>query len=236
MSLWLTAPVFLALVGVAWSQQSDSNQQLPPEKQKPATREPDTLPLPLGSPRAIQPGTIDPLTPGEKARLALKDTFGIRALANRALLAGLNHWMNHPEEWGGNMDAYGKRFASRWGRMTVRNAIELGSDLAFKTDPRYDRCDCIGFGARTGHAWKRVFVARRDDGSDFINVSRLAGAYMTPILTDQWYPARLNTWSHKLQSGTEFLGWRGVNNMVKEFWPEIKRKVLRRGANQKNQQ
>ncbi len=45
----------------------------------------DTLPLPIASPRAIQPGTIVPLTPGGKGRLALKNTFGIQSIGNRLL-------------------------------------------------------------------------------------------------------------------------------------------------------
>jgi hypothetical protein len=53
------------------------------------------------------------------------------------------------------------------------------------------------------------------------------------MITDQWYPARLNTWQHKLESGTWFLGWRGVNNMVKEFWPDIRR-TFKRNQNDQN--
>jgi hypothetical protein len=192
-------------------------------------QESKTLPLPLVSPRAVA-GPVEPLSAEEKARLAFKNTFGTRALANRALLAGLNQWMDHPEEWESGTRGYGKRFASRMGRLAVRNAVQLSTDLAFKTDPRYDRCDCAGFLPRAGHAWRRVLLARRDSGGEMIGVSRLAGAYVTPMITDQWYPARLNTWSHKLESGTWFLGWRGVNNMLKEFWPDIKRTFRRNGG------
>jgi len=133
--------------------------------------------------------------------------------------------MDHPEEWQSGMKGYGQRLASRYGRLAVRNGIQLSTDIAFKIDPRYDRCDCTGFFPRTGHALKRVLVARRDDGTEMISVSNLAGAYVTPMITDQWYPDRLNTWHHKAHTGTWFLGWRGVSNIVKEFWPEIKRTV-----------
>jgi hypothetical protein len=194
-------------------------------------QDPGTLPLPITSPRAVQPGT-PPLTASEKARLALKNVVGPSALVNRALLAGYNHWMDHPEEWSGNLDGYAQRYASRWTRLAVRHSIQLSADIAFKTDPRYDRCDCTGFRARTGHAIKRVFVQRRDNGGEMISVSRLAGAYVTPMITDQWYPDRLNTWSHKMQSGSMFLGWRAAHNFLKEFWPEITR-PLKRNRNQK---
>jgi hypothetical protein len=183
------------------------------------------LPLPIGSPRVLQPGTLEPLTAEQKAARALRNTIGLKPVANRALLAGINQWMDHPEEWGQGWDAYGKRFASRYMRLAVRNAVQLGADVAFKTDPRYDLCNCSGFLARTGHAWKRVLVARKDSGGETIAISRLAGAYVTPMITDQWYPERLNTWGHKLDSGSQFLMWRGVTNMIREFWPEISRKV-----------
>jgi hypothetical protein len=114
------------------------------------------------------------------------------------------------------------------GRLAVRNAIQLGADVAFKTDPRYDRCDCNGVKLRSVHAMKRVFIARKDGGGEMISVSRLAGAYVTPMITDQWYPDRLNTWDHKLKSGTAFLAWRVANNLVKEFWPEIRRKFRKK--------
>jgi hypothetical protein len=196
-------------------------------------QKPDELPLPVGSPVSIQPGQpYEPLTATGKAKLALKNSFGTRALVNRAALAGLNHLTDSPEEWENSADGYPVRLASRMGRLWVRNAVQLSADVAFKTEPRYDRCNCDGFLPRTGHALKRVLVSKKDNGGEMISVSRLAGAYVTPMITDQWYPSRLNTWGHKFESGTWFLGWRGVNNMLKEFWPEIKRKTLRRRNNE----
>src|SRR5688572_28879239 len=38
----------------------------------------DVLPLPITSPTAVQPATIDPLSPSGKAALALKQSFGIK--------------------------------------------------------------------------------------------------------------------------------------------------------------
>lgn len=186
------------------------------------------LPLPIESPRILDPGTIVPLTSEQKVKLALRNSFGPRAIANRVLLAGINQWQNKPEEWGQGWDAYGERLASRMGRLVLRNAIQTSVDIAVGTDPRYDRCDCAGFKSRFGHAWRRVVIARKDNGGESFGYARFAGAYVTPMITDQWYPPRLNTWEHKLTSGTWFLGWRGVNNTIKEFWPEIKRTVLRR--------
>ena len=193
------------------------------------TADTKTVPLPLVEPRVIPPGTNpDPLTPVEKGQLALKNMTGPRALGNRLISAGFDQWRGRPDEWGGGMDAFGQRLASRMGRLVVRNSIRLGTDVAMGIDPRYDRCACSGFLPRAGHAWKRVLVSRSDAGNEMPAYSNFTGAYVTPMITYQWYPDRMNTWDRKLQSGTMYLGWRGVSNMLREFWPDVKR-GFRRG-------
>jgi hypothetical protein len=57
--------------------------------------------------------------------------------------------------------------------------------------------------------------------------SNFTGAYVTPFITYTWYPDRLDTTRRKIDSGTLNLGWRGVSNMIKEFWPDVKRGVRR---------
>lgn len=200
--------------------------QAQPNSQKPAEIE---LPLPITSPRAVLPGTIEPLTPKQKVGRTLRNMIAPQTIANRAIIAGWSHWTRDPEEWGGNPDAYGKRFANRMGITAVRESIQLGADVAFGLDPRYDRCDCTGFVSRSTHAWRRILVARKDNGSETIGVATLAGAYVTPFITDQWYPDRLNTWQNKWTSGSQSLAMRGVTNMLREFWPDVSGKLkLRR--------
>jgi hypothetical protein len=183
------------------------------------------LPLPITSPRAVKPGTIEPLSPRDKAVRALRNTVAPQALANRALLAGFSQLWDSPEEWSGDIKGYGQRFASRMGHLAVRQSIQLSTDVAFGLDPRYDRCECDRFWDRTKHAWRRVLVARKDNGGEMISVTHLSAAFIPPMITDQWYPARYQTWGHKFSSGAEFLAFRGVTNMLREFWPEIGRKA-----------
>lgn len=186
----------------------------------------DLIPLPIINPKSLKPGTLpDPMTAEEKAARTVRNTLGWRALANRAFFAGFDQLRDNPEEWPGTIEGYGMRFGDRMGRLGIRNTIMLASDVAFKIEPRYDRCDCAGVKSRTLHAWKRVVIARKDKGGETLGISRLAGAYVTPVITDQWYPDRLNTTGRKLTNGTSYLGWYGLGNMVREFWPEIQRSV-----------
>lgn len=185
-----------------------------------------TLPLPLTTQTSVDPKLqYEPLTPRQKMDLAVRNTFSIRAILNRAAIAGIDHWRDHPEEWPGGMEGFGMRHGNRMGRVAVRNAVQLAADVAFKTDPRYDRCNCTGFKSRSAHAWKRVILSRTDSGGEMISVSRLAGAYVTPFITDTWYPDRLATFGDKWVGGTQFLAFRGATNMLREFWPEISRKL-----------
>jgi hypothetical protein len=189
-----------------------------------------TLKFPLVEPVAVVPEraiTAEALTSGDKARLMLKNSFGVYALLNRGLMAGFSHWEDHPAEWGQGWGAYGKRLANRTGRMAIRNTMRLGLDIAFKTDPRYDKCDCSGF-SRVRHAAKRVVIARSDYGGETFNTARVVSAMAAPWVAYEWYPARLNTTDRKLMSGASYLGWRVVNNIVAEFWPDVRRKLFRR--------
>src|SRR3954451_208004 len=132
------------------------------------------IPLPLVSPRAVGPSFI-PLTPKEKAALAFRNTFYPRAVANRVLLAGIDELTNTPSAWPGGAEGFGMRLGTRMGALATRQAIELGGDIIFHTDPRYDLCQCTSFWGRTRHAWSRVVRARKDDGGETIAIARLAG-------------------------------------------------------------
>ena len=68
-------------------------------------------------------------------------------------------------------------------------------------------------------------MARRDDGSETLGISTLAGAYVPPFITDTWLPDRYHTLRNKFESGSQFLLTRGATNMLREFWPEIARKL-----------
>lgn len=186
------------------------------------------FPLPIGTSSLppLRPGQlIDPLTPKSKLVSAINRTVGPEALTSRAFLAGLDQWRTRPEEWGQGWDAYGQRYGHRMARLAARNSIVLGVDLLMHTDQRYDRCACTGFWPRTGQVVRRVFVARHDSGGERPNLARIAGAYGGAAIGDQLYPDRYHTVRHTFTAGSKDLLWRVVNNMVREFWPEIHRAI-----------
>ena len=190
------------------------------------------IPIPVFGPEVVatRPGVIEPLTAEEKAKLMLWKSVSLAQIGNRLLLAGWDQWSNEPVEWGQGWDAYGQRVGDRFGRAMIRNSIMLATDIAFKTDPRYDRCLCSGVWPRVAHAARRVVVARKDDGGETVNFSRFAGAYVTPWIADQWLPPSQNTTERKLTTATTYLAWKVASNTFAEFWPDIRARIFRRGG------
>ncbi len=183
------------------------------------------IPLPIGSPRAYRPGLIVPQTPKEKAARAFRNTFYLRPVASRALLAGWDHLLDDPTEWPGGGKGVAMRFGDRMASRAVRESIRLGADVAFRTDSRYDLCECTSAKGRLVHAWKRVYMTRTDAGGETVSVANLAGAFATPWITRTWLPDSENTTSAKLNSAAMNLLFRGLGNTLREFWPDIARKT-----------
>jgi hypothetical protein len=183
------------------------------------------IPLPISSPRALRPGTATPLSAKEKAALAFRNTFYPRTVASRVLMTGWDELRNSQPEWPGGAEGFGMRLGNRMGSLAVRQSIQLAGDTAFRTEPRYDLCECASAKGRMGHAWKRVFISMKDDGGEMVSVSRLGGAFVTPWITHQWLPDRENTTGQKLSSAGTNLMFRGLGNMLREFWPDIARKT-----------
>jgi hypothetical protein len=150
------------------------------------------------------------------------------ALAGSAAYAGILQEAAAPEEWGQGAGAYGKRVASTVGYTAVYGVLAFGLDSTLHQDPRYFRSRSTGFWRRTGHALRAVVVTRTDRGGETLSTWRLGSAYGAAFLSNQWYPDRLNTVRLGVAQGSLRLGFDFAANLGSEFWPDIKRKILRR--------
>ena len=133
-----------------------------------------------------------------------------------------------PREWGQGAGAYGKRFASTLGSSAIHGVLAFGLDSALHQDPRYFRSRNPGFWRRTGHAFRGTILTRTDSGGETISIWRLGSAYGAAFLSNEWYPDRLNTVRLGAAQGSLHIAFDFVNNLGSEFWPDIKRKILRR--------
>ena len=155
-------------------------------------------------------------------------TYSPSALLGIAAYAGALQEYDAPKEWGQGGGAYGKRFASTLGWSGIHSALAFGLDSTLHQDPRYFRSQETGFWRRTGHALRGTLLTRTDSGGETFSTWRVGSAYGAAFLSNAWYPDRLNTVGWGLIQGSVTLGFGFASNLGSEFWPDIKRNVLRR--------
>jgi hypothetical protein len=150
------------------------------------------------------------------------------SLAESAAYAGILEGLDTPAEWGQGAGAYGKRFASTLAASSIHGVLAFGLDSTFHQDPRYFRARDTNFWRRTAHAFRGTILTRTDSGGETLSTWRLGSDYGAAFLSNEWYPDRLNTVRLGVLQGSLHLGFDFVSNLGAEFWPDVKRKILRR--------
>jgi hypothetical protein len=163
----------------------------------------------------------------EKLAYAVASSFGPWELLGSAAYAGILQGIGTPAEWGGGAAGYGKRLASTLACSGIHGALAFGLDSALHEDPRYFRSRDSGFWTRTRHAVRGTILTRTDAGGETFSVWRFGSAYGAAFLSNEWYPARLDTIRLGFLQGSLRLGFDLASNLGSEFWPDIKTKILR---------
>ena len=174
----------------------------------------------------VQPST--PLNWKGKLQFHAKRAYGPLALVGMAAYAGFLQEINSPKEWGQGGSAYGERYASTLAWSGIHGTIAFGLDTALRQDPRYYRSDQTGFWRRAGHAVRGTILTRTDAGGETLATWRLGSDYGAAFLSNLWYPDRLDKPRYGFEQGSISLGFDVLGNLGAEFWPDIKRTVLRR--------
>jgi hypothetical protein len=150
------------------------------------------------------------------------------SLAESAAYAGILQGLDTPPEWGQGAGAYGKHLASTLAGSSIHGVLAFGLDSTLHQDPRYFRSRKTGFWRRTAHAFRGTILTRTDSGGETLSTWRLGGDYGAAFLSNEWYPDRLNTVRLGAMEGSLHLGFDFVSNLGSEFWPDVRRKILRR--------
>ena len=186
------------------------------------------LALAVALPVAAIAQTSDALDWKGKLHFHAESTYSPLALVGIAAYAGVLQADGAPKEWGGGAGAYGKRFGSTLAWSGIHSALAFGLDTTLHQDPRYYRSGGTGFWRRSGHALRGTILTRTDRGGETLSTWRIGSAYSAAILSNGWYPDRLNTMRLGFIEGSVTLGFDLIGNLGSEFWPDIKRKVFRR--------
>ena len=157
-----------------------------------------------------------------------KSAYGPLAIVGTAAYAAVLQEATAPTEWGQGGGAYGRRVASTLAWSGIHSTLAFGLDSTLHQDPRYFRSRDTGFWQRSAHVLRGTILTRTDAGRETFSTWRFGSAYGAAYVSNQWYPDRVNTVRLAFIQGSVTLGFDLLGNVGSEFWPDIKRKVLRR--------
>ena len=137
--------------------------------------------------------------------------------------AAYSQVIESPDGWPRTWEGYGRRVGSHLGSSAIENTVHESMAAAEGTDPRYFACACTGIFPRTGHALKMTFLTYNRSGHETLDLPMLTGAYGSSMIKTMWYPDHYSPLAQGVQSGHSEVGLIGVENILREFSPDIKR-------------
>ena len=163
-----------------------------------------------------------------KLEYHVKCAVGPGAILGDVAYAAVLQADNAPMEWKQGGEAFGKRVASMVAWSGIRNSLAFGLDSTLHQDPRYYRAGGGGFFRRSGHALRETMLTHTDKGGETLSTWRIGSSYGSAFLSNLWYPDRLDNARLGFIQGSVTLGFDLMGNLGREFWPDVKRKVLHR--------
>ena len=211
------------------SQDGDKTQN--PEKNKPEGVSKDRLFYALPNFLTLEnAGQVPPLSTKEKFKVVTKGSFDYVQIPWYGFLAGISQAEDSEKGYGQGAAGYGKRFGAYFADGTIENYM-TGAVLptVLRQDPRYFQSGKGSFAHRTGYAISRIFVTRMDSGHNQFNYSEIVGSALAAgISTYSYHPHEDKTLPNTLSVWGTQVGYDTITLVVKEFWPDIRRKIRKK--------
>lgn len=170
-----------------------------------------------------------PITPKQKFGLAFDGIRDPYAFFIAGAISGVSQARNDEPSWGQGWVAYTKRY---WAQLADQDTGPIMSVGLFPTifheDPRYYQLGKGSFVHRFNYSLSRLFVTRTDSGHKQFNYSEFAGNAAAAGISNFYYPKEERTLGHNMSEFGMQIAIDLLGNEVKEFWPDIRRKLFRK--------
>jgi hypothetical protein len=171
-------------------------------------------------------GNVPPLTAGAKFKVTAQGSFDPVEYVWYGLVSGIDQAQNSPASYGHGAEGYGKRYLANFADGTIENfATKAIFPSLLREDPRYFQLGEGGFWHRTGYAMSRIFVTRTDAGNERFNFSEILGAATSSAISLTYHPSSQRNLAGGLTIFGTQVGYDTLTLVVKEFWPDIRRKL-----------
>jgi hypothetical protein len=167
------------------------------------------------------------LTPRGKLAIAWGDATDRAIFFQTAFISGIGQATNGNPSFGQGIAGYAKRFGTTYADFAIENMMTEGVfPTLLHQDPRYFRRREGTGRSRLGYAISRLFITRTDSGRNQFNYSEVVGSATSLAISNAYYPDGRNVGNNMGRYGLQ-LGFDAASNILKEFWPDLKRKLPR---------
>ena len=176
---------------------------------------------------ASQEGTV--LSARQKLRIASQDSFDYPTVILAGAFAGLAQWTGEQPSFGQGLKGYAHRLVTNYADQATGNMLTEGVfPVLLHEDPRYFRRGTGTIVSRAGYALSRVLVTHKDSGGRRFNYSEWLGNASTVAISNAYYPDS-RTAAENANKLLTMVGTDAVSQVLKEFWPDIRRKLFHKG-------
>jgi hypothetical protein len=165
---------------------------------------------------------LPPMSPKDKFIIAGKDTFDYSSFIIAGIQTTFSKSGNSYPEFHSGVAGFGRYY---WHTLadTIDENFMVGGlgPIVFHQDNRFYTLGHGGFVKRTGYAWTRILISRKDDGDATFNYAEIIGSGAASGLSTLYYPTKYRTWTKVGQKWLTSDLIDGANFMLKEFWPDI---------------
>jgi len=171
---------------------------------------------------------LPPLSVRAKFVLATQDSVDYSSFVWAATLAGQSMALNSYPELGygfkGYARYYWRAFADQASGAYFTEAIV---PAITHEDPRYYTLGHGGLFRRTAYALSHVVITPTDSGGTSFNYSEILGNGLEAGLSSAYYPPQERTLRNTAANWGAQIESAALNNVIREFWPDIRHKILR---------
>lgn len=164
----------------------------------------------------------------EKFVIAMHDSVDYSSFLLVGALAGKGLYSNSTPQLGTGAAGYGRYY---WREFTDQVSGTFFTEAIFPTltheDPRYYTLGKNGFFRRATYAITRTVITLNDAGHNEFNISEMGGNAAEAGLSNLYYPSEERGFSKTAKNfATQTVITAGAN-VLKEFWPDIRKNVFR---------
>jgi hypothetical protein len=176
----------------------------------------------------------EPLSPGGKFKIAAQDAFDRGTIVLAMLFAGESQLTNATPSFGQGVAGYARYFGTSYADYVIGDYMtEAIYPTLLHQDPRYFRRGTGSGVSRLGYAMKQIFWTHKDSGGTQFNYSEVIGNSTAVAISQAYYPDNRTVSDAVSKLGTQ-IGVDMASNILKEFWPDVARKLSRKHRTNQN--